>query len=348
MAEHARLAGLQQLRFVAAFLVLVHHVFEELRAHPQVHLPDTLVALGACGVDIFFVISGYVMWHSTRGFAAGVRATDFLRRRARRIYPIYWACLGLLLLAWASGLAYRSLAVEPMRLLSSITLIPLAGRDAPLILGVAWTLVYEMYFYLVCALVLSLRGAVRGALAVPLLLALLPPLAWLGGWEAGWRWFTSPLVLEFCFGLWLGASRFTPGPHLRRALWVVAAACFVSATLLWRDPATHSLNDATRWLAWGLPATLAVMASLPHPLASGRAGAWMTRLGDASYALYLSHGFVMISLATWLRVAAPSLPLAVAGGIAAVCASLAVGLVFHHVLERRAGPWLARRRGAQT
>lgn len=336
-AASGRLEGLQQLRFFAALLVLIHHVLEELHASALVHLPYALTTVGACGVDIFFVISGYVMWHSTRGFAEGVSPLGFLRRRIFRIYPIYWFCLALLLAIWASGIGYRSLQLSPALLFSSLSLVPAIDRDSPLILGVAWTLVYEMYFYTVCTLALCLRPARLRPLFIVLLLAGLPMLAGLAGWRDGESWYADPLVLEFCFGLCIGAWHQAAG---RRA-WHLPALCsagllMVLACLLWPDAKTAGLADTVRWLAWGLPAALIVAVSTSHPFGTGRTGRWLTGMGDASYTLYLTHGFVMIVLARLLKgPLADSLPGVVMAGILAVVASCVLGRLTHLHVERR-------------
>ncbi|MEN3110957.1 acyltransferase family protein [Uliginosibacterium paludis] len=338
----ARLEGLQQLRFFAALLVLIHHVLEELHASPLVQLPYALTTVGACGVDIFFVISGYVMWHSTRGFAEGVSPLGFLRRRFFRIYPIYWFCLGLLLLIWASGIGYRSLQLSPVLLFSSLSLIPGIDRDSSLIVGVAWTLVYEMYFYAVCTMALCLRPVRLRPLFILLLLGGLPVLAGLAGWHSGESWYADPIVLEFCFGLGLGALHAPAG----RKAWhapVLIAACFmmVAACLWWPDAKTAGLSDSVRWLAWGVPAALIVAVSTGRPFAGGRTGRWLTGMGDASYTLYLSHGFVMIVLARLLKGAlAESMTAVVVAGVLAVIGACVLGRLMHVHVERRLTDYL--------
>lgn len=333
----ARLEGLQQLRFVAALLVLAFHTIEELVVSPLLHLPYPLVTVGAAGVDIFFVISGYVMWHSTRGFAQGVSAADFLKRRVLRIYPVYWFCLGILLLVWASGLAYRSLHISPEQLLSSLSLIPFIDREASLVPGVAWTLVYEMYFYAVCTLALCLPWARLRPLAILLLLLGLPMLAGAVGWHTGESWYAEPLVFEFCFGLCLGAWHDSAG----RRIWhvpamLLAAGVMVLACVLWPSPVTAGLTDEVRWLAWGLPAALLVCVAVSRPLAGGRLGRWMVGMGDASYALYLSHGFVLVVLAKLLKGGLQDSQAGVwIGGAVAVILACILGRLLHLHVEQR-------------
>src|SRR4030095_15095732 len=84
-------ATVQALRAVAALLVVVYHVFDmwSLRVNPSP--PGATWANGAAGVDIFFVISGFVMVVSSRRMAAQPGAwRTFIEHRIVRIAPLYW------------------------------------------------------------------------------------------------------------------------------------------------------------------------------------------------------------------------------------------------------------------
>ncbi|MDO6387306.1 acyltransferase [Uliginosibacterium sp. 31-12] len=330
-----QLVGLQQLRFIAALLVLIHHVLEELHASPLVMLPKFITTVGACGVDIFFVISGYVMWHSTRGFSPEVTAGDFMRRRIRRIFPIYWSFLCLILLLWSSGLAFRSLEYSLPRFLSSIFLLPGIAREEPMVMGVAWTLVYEMYFYALCSLTLLFPRVRWRPACIAVLMLGVPALAGLAGLQHAQAWYSSPLIIEFGFGLLLGASGLRIPLAWRPALLTLAGLCFLFATRLFGGEYTGGLADTYRWWTWGLPALLVVACSLSGSFCEGRAGAWLSRMGDASYTLYLSHAFVMIALARLLKSGGgEQLTVVILGGSLSVIAACFFAALLYFWLEQ--------------
>lgn len=132
--------SLQILRGVAALLVVGFH------ARPVMDIPadswlDSLFSMGYAGVNLFFIISGFIMCYTTD---SRTKPLKFIGRRLVRIAPLYW-----LLLLFHKGL--RSLT-DPQTYLSMF-FIPLSPQSPPF-LGyatwmVGWTLNYEMFFYLV-------------------------------------------------------------------------------------------------------------------------------------------------------------------------------------------------------
>ncbi len=334
------LVGLQALRAVACLLVVAYHALGTRdRAHGGGAEPWPN---GAAGVDLFFVISGYVMAVSARKLA-GRRDPwrVFMARRLERIVPLYW----LLTLAKAAiTLAAPGMApttrLSGWNMAASLLFIP--ARDAAGIvrpvLPVGWTLNFEMLFYLVFAAALALR---RPALGV--LLAVLVPLGVAGFWrQDDWPAVLSlanGLVLELCAGVALAKlfgriRRPSPGAA---ALLLVAG----SLALLLAAPA-----GPWRFLAWGGPALCVVAGTVGlEPWLKPRLPALVLRLGDASYAIYLSHVFLIPVLARGIGHAA----LAGTFGLATlVAASLVVcpaaGLALHRWVDEPMQTWLRRRR----
>ncbi len=120
-----RLYAIQYLRAVAALGVVVFHAAERTGTH---------FAIGAAGVDIFFVISGFIMW-----VLAGTRTTTpaaFLRERIERIVPLYWIVTGVMIQGALFGL-FPNLQLTPGYVLSSLFFIP-AARPAPATSGRCW------------------------------------------------------------------------------------------------------------------------------------------------------------------------------------------------------------------
>ena len=159
------LVNVQFLRFIAAALVVLYHADSHLRstgASPGA-LFSFAEAVGFAGVDIFFVISGFIMAHTTAGDAGPSDASAFARRRIARIYSGYWPFF-LLALGRFGWLAPERLSEAS--LVRSAILWP----ANVLLIAVSWTLVFEMVFYLLYSLLILLPTRQRNHVTVLLLL----------------------------------------------------------------------------------------------------------------------------------------------------------------------------------
>jgi exopolysaccharide production protein ExoZ len=348
MERHTRLNGLQHLRFVAAFAVLAHHILEETSGSALAHIPLAVQRLGACGVDIFFVISGLVMWHTTGGFSSRASAGRFFARRFTRIMPSYWACLAIVVALSCSGIAYRHVQLGAAGLIESVFLLP-PTTSAGLVIGVAWTLVYEFYFYLICTAALCLPWQRYRVALIIALLAGVPVVLNMVGATAQGEYYASPLVIEFLGGIFLGwVSKRLPesSPGIKWIASLMCVALFWWATVSSPTEATFGLPPSFRWWAWGLPAMLLVAAFAQTKDSGGRVGRALTVLGNASYVLYLTHGFFMILFARAIKSGAFHRPLGLylsACCVAGLAVAFALGI--HLYLEK---PLLARFEGKRA
>lgn len=278
---------------------------------------------GQQGVDVFFVISGFIM---TLVSKRETRPLAFLRARAIRVVPLYWVCT----LAWAALFGFGPVSHLIQSLLFWPHLAP-NGLAWPVI-PQGWTLTYEAFFYAVFAL--SLLAPHRWRFAV--LSAVLTALVALGliaqpqNLAAGS--FTNSVMLEFLAGAALQIvwrREWLPG--LIGSASMVAAG--VAAFVLLR----HVEPGAIRCLVWGLP-SLAIVAG---GLGVERAG-WLPRsrfllaLGDASFALYLTHRFALEQIKAIFS-SLPT-PLAIAG---VVVVSAGIALAVLRLVEKPIGRWLA-------
>lgn len=340
----SQILGIQILRALAALLVVFSHSqgdaleqaikggFSFTRFHG---LPfDT-------GVDLFFVISGFIMVYSSgRLFATPGASRLFMTRRIVRIVPLYWLITALTVLgcAYAAWLGHRPFP-GIAEIVTSFVFIPFArpedGQVAPL-MPLGWTLNYEMFFYVVFALFIGFRRKLATA-AVTLSLILFVALgAILRPHQVALAYWSDPIVLEFVVGALL-ALAYTHGLRLPRVL--APLLILIGLTFLARDFA--ALNEVgpfgmdpkgfIRLIACGLPMALIFFAVVfPDPLISSEARvfAFLVLLGDASYALYLFHPLAIIfarkaflalglehSLGLWPLVIA-EIPLAVALALA--------------------------------
>jgi exopolysaccharide production protein ExoZ len=335
--ESDRLQSIQALRAVAALMVVVYHA-TRLAVDRVDGLPDTVVwKSGEAGVDIFFVISGLVMgiaYHRTG--SQDWRA--FLKRRLIRIVPMYWIATSLKLLPL---LAVPALALHSRfdlwHAVSSYLFIPArnpAGGIFPL-LWVGWTLNFEMLFYALFTAALALRAPLLPFLATTIGLLALAGLWRTGDWPAPLR-LLDPLLLEFLCGLWL-ASKLAKGLVIPRMACVmillIASACILIAP-------ESTDESVTRALVWGLPAfaIVAAVASLRWSPPQ-----WLLELGNASYAIYLFHGFVMTATGALLKRIEFSHALLLLCSIGSVVFSAFLGVaVFKYVetpILRRLNSW---------
>lgn len=297
--------NIQSLRFVAAFMVLMHHTLPP-NVHPAhyariPHFITEFSLYGFAGVDIFFVISGFIMAQTAQQSPGGVRAGfEFIVRRFLRIYTGYWPAFFLILFLSV----WLGIFQEPeISRWASFFLLP----QEKYLLNVAWTLTYELLFYLLIGVILCLtsRRSVPVIAGMFVLLAAYVFMRHQQGFyradnSAQWRlvfdtFLTSPLILEFMAGYLLnGFLRCFPKQRLvfwlPFALLMTAVSVYVqkwgglqgvgmAAYLYYPERALLFGSAALGWVA--------VATILPE----GRV--WFLRLtqklGDASYALYLLH-----------------------------------------------------------
>lgn len=326
------LEGIQALRAIAALLVVLHHALEESMAAAVPFSPDWFTTFGAAGVDIFFVISGFIMLYvSFPDGRAAASPLSFLIKRITRIYPFYWFCIALVLVLWTAGF-YRSLQLDADTLIRSILLFP----NERLVIGVAWTLVYEMYFYLVFAATLIFRKPLISLLGTSATILILSGIGQFAPDPAVRAFLTNPISLEFCFGLFLAYvyQRWSGAYSAGRLLWIPGFGMLMLAAWLVPHADTNGLPGSSRVFAWGIPAALITLSFLYTKPSSMPFRQVMVLLGDASYAIYLAHPFVMIAYAKLLRgslATLPQLPLIPL----VVLLSSGLGLLLHYSVERR-------------
>ena len=306
------LPSIQSLRALAALMVLGFHLSQ---------WTGFDFRIGQAGVDLFFVISGVVMWRSTSERSGGSGA--FQAARAVRILPPYWiATGGLLALELLAPDTLDHLHPEAGHIALSLLLIPhLDPEGLPFpFLSQGWTLAYEAVFYGLIAIGLLLAPARRLTfLTTALVILALAGLAW----PPAYGLIANPLMLEFLAGVWLARlleARALPGPAMAWALIGLGVAAFASLAFI------GFYNDLLRPWLWGPPAILIVggAVALEQARTAPRL-APLEMLGDASYSLYLWHTLaaalvsLLISERSWAFV-----PAAAAAAIAAAFASRAL------------------------
>lgn len=278
------LISVQALRALAAWAVVCHHfmqIFFDFEARGPIG--QLFIDKGAVGVDIFFVISGLVIFLSTEG--RSLPPARFLLYRLFRIVPAYWlyTVLMALLVVFARPLLPDQ-TVDWRHLLLSLLFIPTenpGGYGIYPTLNVGWTLNYEMLFYVLFAWALLFRLQVRLLVVAALLFAVCQ--TWTGfGWVS--EFYRSDIVYEFLLGIGIGML-YRRG-WIAQGLWMPLAG--IGAALL----AIYYLPPSPRLLNWGTPSAVLVMAcmALERHVEHNRV---LKLLGDCSYSVYLMHVLVL-------------------------------------------------------
>ena len=312
-----RLANVQALRGVAALLVLaMHATVRQVRyfgadgatIRAAAHVARSI---GHLGVDLFFVISGFIICtvvaRASRGAVGGtarLRVTGrFAWRRALRIYPLYWLVCAVM----AALVAMLPRPATPAYSAPLLAQLLLLTRSVDL-LSVAWTLAFEMYFYAVVAGCLLVFGS-RAVLGIALWIAAemiiivhwtLAPDAdsWLAPWSGSLVF--DPMVLEF--GLGCAVAALVPREARLPARLVLVSALVpiaIGATALYgRLTTSMQVDDPWLRLRWfGIGAALLLTgAVLAERRGERLAPRWLQAVGDASYSLYLWHVPVIVAL----------------------------------------------------
>ncbi|XSG81695.1 MAG: acyltransferase family protein [Methyloligella sp. ZOD6] len=337
------LKSIHHLRGIAAMGVLLFHAVAFVSGYGSQQLSPEQAVLGKAGVDIFFVISGFILT-LVMGRAGG--ATEFMAGRLARVGLPYWSVL--LALVAASIVvpgAFRDIGWDSSDLVASILFVPTVERYGALfpILEPGWTLCLEMFFYLLLAASLSLAPVFR-SLALCTVLCGLAAAGLILDLPQGdgivW-FFTQSVLVEFCFGIAI-AQIYLHGAEIgkRSALMLIALglAGFVFGAFYPPDSFTP-----IRLVSFGIPAALLVAGAVFLE----RAGGWiesrtMTFLGTVSYSLYLTHVLVLAVMAKLLSgrfegIGGDLLMLVLAMGAALVGAA-----VFYRLAEQPA-LWVAAR-----
>ena len=301
-----RVDSIQAMRAIAALLVVVFHAGREAvkRAGAGHVAYAPFFEICDFGVDLFFVISGFIMYYVTFQRPTGaVAARDFMLKRVVRVVPLYWVATTLFILPlFAAPALLNRTGYSLPYLIASYVFVPWQrpGAGVPSltpIFGVGWTLNYEVLFYVVFAALIALRVQSKILWLSLLFVGLSIAGFWVDPHQAQLFFWTRSSTIEFVLGAVIAA-----GFCHRQSLQLVPAivlllgglALWIAAGLGWR---MHDLVLNARGFAWGAAAG-AIMLALTWNntlarLVSGKPGGVTQLLGNASFSLYLSHLFVL-------------------------------------------------------
>ncbi|MXN46536.1 acyltransferase family protein [Shinella kummerowiae] len=308
--QHNTLYGIQYLRAFAALAVVVFHAAER---------SGFAFAIGAAGVDVFFVISGFIMWVIVE--RRPVSPGRFLIDRIRRIVPIYWLATALMVAGGLAGL-FPNLVLTAGHVLASFFFVPLPSPSSgglwPVLVQ-GWTLNYEMFFYVVFAACLALPRS----FLLPAMVLVFVGLVAIGFAVESSNplivTYTRPIILEFVAGMLIGRlwlAGWVPNAFASLVLIVGALVGFALIGILRLPFDEWTCGPLACALVYGT-AALETRGRVPRLRLPAV-------LGDASYSIYLWHTFaisvvakagMMLGLASWLVLLASFL----VGTLAGLC-----------------------------
>ena len=298
-------SSIQILRGWAALGIILLHVVEMLQQYTGAEgMFCSLAPLwqtGAAGVDLFFIISGFVMVQSTwNRFQVPGSAQRFFIRRCIRIVPLYWFYSGcmllLILLPFTLKEQIFSLPYTLQSFLFIPALNPATGLDLPL-LPQGWTLSYEMYFYLLFTLLLlfprkfflpALAFVFAGSVLSGMFIQSPGPII---------KVLTSPLLLEFAAGCWLASLVKHKDLPSGWALLLLAGGVLLLAL-----SSLITVGMEYRVIFWGIPA-LSITGAIVFLEKNGFSffPDLLLKMGNSSYSTYLSHIFILLAVSTLLK-----------------------------------------------
>lgn len=309
-----RLDGIQMLRGIAAMMVVLWHFDGAVRMFHGGNATAWITQshfgrIGGAGVDIFFVISGFIMFYTTAGKAGERDAVTFAKRRFFRIFPLYWVWTTIFALMWIAGLGFSGRPLSSDMIASSYLMLPY-GDDFELLLGPGWTLTYEVYFYIIFALGIALNAR-RSVFAFLI--------AGIGGMFFAGRAmpstslehhiFADPIVWEFVAGVGVGEIvrqvKMRDERFQQRFAWL----CVAVGVFLFISTMQVTEPFGRRVIYFGIPSIFLVAGLATARLAEFPGRRLMIYLGNASFSIYLAHDLLV-------KIAGHEMKKGIAGGLA--------------------------------
>lgn len=278
--------NIQLLRAVAALLVCMHHTKPHyVSIGGQNELLIKFSEYGFIGVDIFFVISGFIMVYSTKKLSSGINsATTFMKKRFLRIFTAYWPVLIVAILA---STYFNIPRWEGINILHSIFLT--STDMTKLAIPVSWSLSYELYFYFLFTFLILWKYKISFKIILSIFIGL--TLCQVFFYSKGIKppFFVSPFLCEFFAGCLLGLF------YNKIESLPVAVICFlVALSLFYLGADANIRNGIWRVVYYGVASVLLLYSFLIFELKNLKTPKAIKIFGDSSYGLYLIHTIILL------------------------------------------------------
>ncbi len=315
------------MRAIASLLVVFHHA--AWKGEQYSTNPLHWFHVGSIGVDLFFVISGFIMCYTVDN--KKVDFWSFIKARFFRIIPLYWVLTFLALIVYLIFPGKVNSSGGATDVLASFTLIPTNGKY---LINNGWTLSYEFLFYFIFSTCLMLNRPIKYLLPCTIIIIAYTIGCFLGEVNYLVTFFTSEYLLEFVFGI----LAFYLSKRVSANLYVGAILIALSTVMLFIVNINLSFTEPSRIIQFGVPSLLFFVGMIfMEPMFILKSNKGLSRilktLGDSSYSLYLFHPFVLVACSIVLSF----LGLTEYGGIFVgilVVTSLLSGHICYLILER--------------
>lgn len=312
-----RLSNLQVLRAVAALIVVLSHAVVDVARATGDQMPEAWP--GPFGVEIFFVISGFIITKTSEGKHGPADAATFAWHRLWRVAPLYWLATTayVALASLLPGSTNRGVP-DGQHVLGSYLFIPFGGEHP--VYAVGWSLDFEIFFYAAFAIAMLHR---HGVLLVAGALTVFAASHALWPEDTALKMLSDVYLLEFLAGIAL--AKLSQAWTFRApgwAFWLGLGLCLTLAAVGFSQVS----GDGPFWWTIILAATIVGIGVFTKP-AVDPAGVFGA-VGNASFSLYLVHMFVIRALA----IVAPGLPGAVLW-LSMAIASVVAALISYRFVE---------------
>lgn len=338
--EMKKLYGIQELRGVATLMIVLYHVSYISRECMGHDFAGGVFDFGYGGADLFFVISGFLVYY-VHCWELGKKqfGVNFLVRKCLRIFPVYWLVLILLLIVYflipTYGLAETR---NPVYILQSFLILPLRNMTYSA-LSVAWTLRYELLFYLLfCSMFFFKKKTAFAFLLLWVLISaanLILRMAGSGTENFDFNFLFNAYNLEFTLGIISAHLVLNTYVSKRFSIIVILSGIFVFITTSMLDAVYHMILH--RFLYYGIPAVIIVYGMTAYEFNHGMR--WikpLVYLGDASYSIFLVHlPTISFINKVFMKFNIYGLTGYFAGMVAAGVLSVVSGCIFYELVEKK-------------
>lgn len=341
--------SLQLYRGVASILVLLHHA--NIILDRELHQDGSfkIFHFGWVGVDFFFVLSGFIIFYIHQSDLGHPRQfRSFITKRFLRIYPLYWIILFskvfVSLLGDRNGVIAQT---NMLQFVQAILLVPQNKADLENFIGVSWTLTYEVFFYFIFGLLILLKPKFCRPIIIIWMVGIVLNLFHLLPVQGILllEFIFNERNLEFVFGC-LAAYIGSKYDHKHGRIWIYTGLGMLVLSILNTKYQEFDVSGISPVIAYGIPFALLIIGSVQvEKNTSLKVPTLLVDLGNASYSIYLTHGFFMNNITRiYIKIAEKfdpsllSLPpnsvlyILITGII--VSLSMAIGCVIHSGVEQ--------------
>lgn len=309
---HTKIESIQFLRALAVALVVYTHIMDSPLSNNSVQKNYMFLEnWGAIGLDLFYIISGFIMTIVTPSYIQSGNWKDFITKRIVRVIPLYWV---LSMLSFSLS-TIKGTAPHAEKIWKTILFLPVSGSEFIFpVIPVGWSLSLEVYFYILIAILIKTAGKNIFHYLVGILLLLALAGNFSNPQNHVLKFLFSPLLTEFAFGIMAGlifkqiTAENTPASLktkicailLTTGGFALMACSIFTDCLAISEAALVSENSRLaflRVLVWGVPCMFFLTGFvLLEQLFNFKIPRLFSKLGDSSYSCYLIHTLLLIPL----------------------------------------------------